>query len=146
MRPLECLGNHPCCWKCNLFYVLERLNLIAQRFRSKAFSPACLFPFADSQPLPNYDTLSKGEGLVWESLTNKKGRGFFPALFSEWIFFNGLISSHPHSPHRPHPLEALAGDLPELLLQLLIQHPLRHPWLHEPPWNTWPLPIYGTSG
>jgi len=42
---------------------LKRLNGIVQRFRSKAFSPACLFRFSESSaPLPNCDTVSGERG------------------------------------------------------------------------------------
>jgi hypothetical protein len=44
---MKIIGKGPRRWKGNLFMVLELLNLIAERFRSKAFSSACLFHFAD---------------------------------------------------------------------------------------------------
>jgi hypothetical protein len=43
--------------------VLKRLNVIVQRFRPKAFSPACLFLFSESSaPLPYSGTASCGGG------------------------------------------------------------------------------------
>ena len=61
MRTFEARGNGPCLWKGNPFIALKRLNVIVQRFRSKAFSLACLFRFPESSaPLPNCDTVSKG--------------------------------------------------------------------------------------
>jgi hypothetical protein len=54
---------------------LEPQNVIVQRFRSKAFSPACLFRFSESSaPLPNYDTVSKGRGEAF--LLVGRGEGY----------------------------------------------------------------------
>jgi hypothetical protein len=59
MRTFEMRGNSPCLWKGNSFMALRPQNVIVQRFRSKAFSPACLFRFSESfAPLPNCDTVS----------------------------------------------------------------------------------------
>jgi len=63
MRTFEVRGNGPCLWKGYSFMALKRVNVIVQRFRSKAFSPVCLFRFLESSaPLPNYDTVSMGRG------------------------------------------------------------------------------------
>jgi len=52
MQTFEVRGNGPCFWKGNSFMALKPLNVIVQRFRSKTFSPACLFRFQN--PLPFY--------------------------------------------------------------------------------------------
>ena len=70
MRTFEVKGNGPCLWKDYSFMALKRVNVIVQRSRSKAFSPACLFRFLESSaPFPNYDTVSKGRGMGEELIT-----------------------------------------------------------------------------
>jgi hypothetical protein len=62
MRTFEVRGKGPCLLKGNSFMFLKSLNVMVQRFRSKAFSPACLFRFSESSaPLPKCDTVSEGE-------------------------------------------------------------------------------------
>jgi hypothetical protein len=63
MRTFNVKGNCSCLWKGKSFMALKPLNGIVQRFRSKAFSPACLFRFLESSPsLLNCDTVSNGGG------------------------------------------------------------------------------------
>ena len=75
MRTFEVKGNGPCLWKGYSFMALERVNVIVQRFRSKAFSPACLFRSLESSAsLPNCDTVPKGGGDFWSYFLNNERR------------------------------------------------------------------------
>jgi len=75
MRTFEVKGNGHCLWKGNSFMALKLLNVIVQRFRSKAFSPACLFRFSESStPSPNCDTVSRGRVEVYSSDFYEGGR------------------------------------------------------------------------
>jgi hypothetical protein len=64
MRSFNFMGNHSYHPKYSLIMLLETLNLIAQRFRSKVFSPVCLFRCGLGDTLCNYDTASKGREIV----------------------------------------------------------------------------------
>jgi len=74
MRTFMLKGKSPCSWKGNSFMVLEPQNLIVQRCRSKAFSPACLFRFSKSSALyPIATQPLEGEGS--KSALHQHGSG-----------------------------------------------------------------------
>ena len=51
MRTYKVIGHCPLHRKTNLFRALNLQSLIVKRWRSKAFSPNCLFRFLEFQPL-----------------------------------------------------------------------------------------------
>ena len=72
LRTFKVMDNGPCFWKVNSFMTSKPLNGVVQRFRSQAFSPACLFRFSESSvPLRDFATVpwrlpavGRGEGRV----------------------------------------------------------------------------------
>jgi len=75
----EVIGKGPWSLKGNLFMVLELLNLIGQRFRSKAFSSACLSRCVDSLVFPQRWLSLWGEGN-WFKIV--QGQIFYQRILS----------------------------------------------------------------